>query len=97
MIEDIVALLDLVPHYLSDEWERPGDVKDRMLASIADLPQPIKDVVPGRPFSPERVRAALELLAHDPDSRVERRIRPRAPLEPPNALLRIQFRMGQRV
>lgn len=98
MIEDIVALLELVPHYLSDEWERPGDVKDRMIESVRDLPSPIKNRVPGRPFSPVRVRAALELLALDPDSHVQRRIKPRSQLERDlHVPLRIQFRKSYRV
>lgn len=62
---DIIPLLEAVELSVTTSWEHPGEIRKRMQESL---------MTQGRPFSPERVRAALELLATEEGSLVERKM-----------------------
>jgi hypothetical protein len=72
---DLYDLFDVVEDFTPyGEWATPGEVKDRILAVVQPLTPSLSAKLPGRPYSPERIRAALELLATDPGSQIQRRI-----------------------
>lgn len=101
--QDHVELLEVVESFVGHEWEKPGQIRDRMIDTVMPLPEPIRERVPGIPWSAERVRAALELLAAS-DRPVRRSLSRTHPDHPPltpahrrDLPLRVWFKWGVEV
>lgn len=98
--QDHVELLEVVESFVGHEWELPGQIKDRMIATARDLPDPIVERLPGTPWCSTRVRSALELLAASdrPVRRKLSRTHPEHPLTTPahrrDLPVRVWFKWG---